>query len=409
MKKWIIIAVAVIVVSVVGYPLLFVSKKEAPQDKSAITTKAAASRGDLLISIAATGKIEPIKTVELRSKASGEIMKMLAEEGDLVKKNQMICELEKTTAQNDFEQAQADLEVAEINLQTAEKDLKRQKELYAQKLISDQELEASQLTFQQAKSQKVRAQALLSTAAERLEDTVIRSPMDGIIVQKYVEEGMVIASGISSVSGGTLIALVGDLNSVYVQADVDETDIGKVQLGQPVKVRPDAYPNQEFVGSVLRISPQGTEVQNVTTFRVTAEVTNPEQLLRAGMNATVEIIASDLKNVLLVPAEAVHEQKDVMRLMALVDKEDNQKARAGLRPGNGSPNTKYVLVLKDGVPTPVSVQVGSVSFDYAEIKSGLSEGDSVLTVSVSQMMQEREEFKDRMKERRQIPGVKKSG
>jgi HlyD family secretion protein len=220
---------------------------------------------------------------------------------------------------------------------------------------------------------------------------------------------MVIASGISSVSGGTLIALVGDLNSVYVQADVDETDIGKVQLGQPVKVRPDAYPNQEFVGNVLRISPQGTEVQNVTTFRVTAEVTNPQQLLRAGMNAAVEIIASDLKNVLLVPAEAVHEQKDVMRLMALVDKEDNQRARAGLRPGNGNPNTKYVLVLKDGAPTPVPVQVGSVSFDYAEIKSGLSEGDSVLTVSVSQMMQEREEFKDRMKERRQIPGVKKSG
>lgn len=407
MKKWIMIAVLAVVVIVVGYPLLFRGKKEAEKNPFAVTTQEMVKRGDLTVSVTATGKIEPIRTVELRSKASGEIIKMLVEEGDFVKKGQVICELEQTTASNDYEQAKADLEVAKVNLEIADKELQRQQGLYAQKLISDQELESSRLKYEQAKSQSVKAEANLSSAKERLDDTVIRSPMDGVMIKRYVEEGQVIASGISNVSGGTLIAVVGELNSVYIQADVDETDIGKVALGQPVKVIADAYSEKEFYGTVLRIAPMGAEVQNVTTFKVTAQVNNPQRLLKAGMNANVEIVAADLKNVLLLPVEAVKEAGEVTQFLPAARGNGQGQAAAKLPKMNLNPKQKYVLALRDGSPTPLPVEIGVSNLDFVELKSGLSEGDSVLTVSVSQMMQDREAWKERMSRWRQLPGVKK--
>jgi HlyD family secretion protein len=407
MKKWLIIMGIAVVLIVVAYPLFFRNKKEIPKDSATFTSQDVVKRGDLSIAVSATGKIEPIKTVELRSKASGEIIGMLVEEGDFVGRDQIICELEKTTAQNDYEQAKADLEVAKVNLEIAEKELKRQQELFTRKLISDQELESTRLKYEQAKSQLVGAEATLSTMKERLDDTVLRSPMDGVVITRYVEEGQVIASGISNVSGGTLIAVVGDLTSVYIQADVDETDIGKVALGQPVKVVADAHPNQEFFGKVQRIAPMGTEVQNVTVFKVTSEVKNPQRLLKAGMNATVEIVAADLKNVLLIPSEAVKEAQEVMQFISATKGDGKSEAEAKLPRQKFDPRQKYVLVVKNGIPTPVPVETGISNFDFAEIKSGISEGDSVLVVSVSQMMQDREAMKERMSRWRQLPGVKK--
>ncbi len=407
MKKWIIIAVVLIAALIFGYPRLFKSKKENSKNSFTFANQEVVKRGDLLVSVSATGKIEPIKTVELRSKASGEIIKMYVEEGDFVKKDQVICELEQTTAQNDYEQAKADLDVAKVNLDIAEKELGRQEGLYSQKLISDQELENTRLQHEQAKSQLIRAEAALSTAKEKLDDTVVRSPMDGVVIIRYVEEGQVIASGISNVSGGTLIAVVGDLNSVYIQADVDETDIGKVALGQKVKVTADAHPEKEFTGQVLRIAPMGTEVQNVTTFKVTSEVTNPERLLKAGMNATVEIIAADLKNALLIPVEAVKDASEAMQFSSFSKEEGKSEAVAKSPKPKHDPKQKFALAIKNGVPSPVPVETGVSNFDYVELKSGLSEGDSVLVVSVSQMMQDRESWKERMRQWRQLPGVKK--
>jgi HlyD family secretion protein len=407
MKKWIIIALVIIVALIVGYPRLFKGKKENTQNSFTIANQEVVKRGDLLVSVSATGKIDPIRTVELRSKASGEIIKMYVEEGDFVKKGEVLCELEQTTAQNDYEQAKADLDVAKVNLEIAEKELRRQEGLYAQKLISDQELENTRLKYEQAKSQSVRAEAALSTAKERLDDTVVRSPMDGVVIKRYVEEGQVIASGISNVSGGTLIAVVGDLNSVYIQADVDETDIGKVALGQKVKVIAEAHPEREFAGQVLRIAPMGAEVQNVTTFKVTSEVKNPERLLKAGMNATVEIVAADLKNALLIPAEAVKDAGEALQFVSFNKEEGKSEAVAKSPKLKLDPKQKYVLAIKNGVPAPVPVETGVSNFDFVELKSGLSEGDSVLVVSVSQMMQDREAWKERMSRWRQLPGVKK--
>jgi len=200
---------------------------------------------------------------------------------------------------------------------------------------------------------------------------------------------------------------VGDLTSVYIQADVDETDIGKVALGQPVKVVADAHPEKQFYGKVQRIAPMGTEVQNVTTFKVTSEVKNPERLLKAGMNATVEIVAADLRDALLIPAEAVKEAQEVMQFVSIGKGETESQAVAKLPRQKFDPKQKYVLAIKDGAPTPIPVETGVSNFDFVEVKSGLSEGDSILVVSISQMMQDREFMKERMSRWRQLPGVKK--
>ena len=426
-KKWLIIIGIVIVVLVVGYPFI---KKDKPvkKDQATLTSTATVKKGDLSIVISATGKIEPIRTLEIRSKASGEIIQLNVEDGDRVKKGQVIAKLEQTTALNDYEQAKADMQVAKVTLDQKEKEFNRQSGLYNKQLISEQEFETSKLGLETAKSQLVRSEAVLSSAKERLDDTVLESPMDGIILKKYVEEGQVISSGISNVSGGTLIATLADLNSVYVKADVDETDIGKVDFNQKVVVIADAFPEERFIGKVLRIAPLGQVDQNITVFQVTSQVNNSRSLLKAGMNVTVEIIAQDLKDVLLVPNEAVKAEQEALQLAAKFNNpeksnSESEQAWAKNRNNNNpdksgqfmvkqmnkeeSSPKKFVLLLEKGKLKPVPVTVGVSDLDFIEIKSGLKEGEEVLAVSVSQMMQDREAMKERMKRWTGLPGMQK--
>ncbi len=423
-KKWLIITGLVIVVLVVGYPLLK-KDKTAKKDMSTQTSFATVQKGDLSVIITATGKIEPVRTLEIRSKASGEIIQLNVEDGDRVNKGQIIAKLEQTTALNDYEQAKADLQVAKVTSDQKEKEFTRQQELYNKKLISEQEFETAKLELEKAKSQLVRAEAALSSSKERLDDTVLESPMQGVVLKKYVEEGQVISSGISNVSGGTLITTLADLNSVYVKADVDETDIGKVDFNQKVVVTADAFPDERFLGKVLRIAPLGAVDQNITVFQVTSKVNNSRGLLKAGMNVTVEIIAQDLKDVLLVPNEAVKDAQEAYQFAAMFNnqnksKEKSEEAWAKNRNNNNSkpvmfkqindvkdPAQKFVLVMEEGKPKPVPVEIGASNLDYTQIKSGLKEGEQVLAVAISQMMQDRERMKERMKQWSTLPGMQK--
>ncbi|MCI0531029.1 MAG: efflux RND transporter periplasmic adaptor subunit, partial [candidate division Zixibacteria bacterium] len=346
---------------------------------------------------------------------------------DRVKKGQVIAKLEQTTALNDYEQAKADMQVAKVTLDQKEKEFNRQSGLYNKQLISEQEFETAKLGLETAKSQLVRAEAALSSAKEKLDDTILEAPMDGIILKKYVEEGQVISSGISNVSGGTLIATLADLNSVYVKADVDETDIGKVDFNQKVMVIADAFPEERFIGKVLRIAPLGQVDQNITVFQVTSQVNNSQGLLKAGMNVTVEIIAQDLQDVLLVPNEAVKSEPEAVQLAAMFnnpEKGSSETEQAWAKNRNNNPDKsgqfmvkqvktensspeKFVLLMEKGKLKPVPVKTGASDLDFTEIKSGLKEGEEVLVVSVSQMMQDREAMKERMKRWTSMPGVQK--
>jgi len=320
--------------AVIGAGVLFAftraDKKEEANGTELKTCKV--TRGNLLASINATGIVRPIRTVELKCKASGEIIQLPIEEGSYVKKGDMICKLDQTTAKNSYEQAKADFEVAVATEKQQQKEFNRVKELFDKKLVSESDRDNAELNFQKAHSQKVRAEAALSTAADQLADTELQAPIDGIILKRNVDEGQVISSGISSVSGGTTIALLADLNKVNVVADVDETDIGKVNLGQTVKTVADAFPDQEFAGRVLKIAPLAKVAQNVTTFEVTAEVDNPGHLLKSGMNANVEILTAEKRNVLLAPNEAI---KELLEVMPYFSAEEKKKFAGFTMGGNG--------------------------------------------------------------------------
>jgi HlyD family secretion protein len=342
-KLWFWVALGLVAAAVV-FAFARTGRKEKENGAALKTAKVA--RGNLLASITATGLARPIQTVELKCKASGEIKFLPIDDGRYVKKGDLICKLDQTTAKNDYEQAKADYDVAVASEKQQKKEFDRILELYEKKLVSESERDNVELNFQRAHSQTVRAEAALSTSAERLADTELKAPIDGIILRRDVEVGQVISSGVSSVSGGTTIALLADLNHVNVLADVDETDIGRVKIGQNVKAVADAFPDQEFSGRVLKIAPLAKVAQNVTTFEVTAEVDNPGHLLKSGMNANVEIMTAERRNVLMVPNEAVKELSEVIPYFS----EEERKKFEGLAMGAGGGNRQGVS-FGGGAPT----------------------------------------------------------
>jgi HlyD family secretion protein len=414
--------IAIIVIVVLVVVLLFFNpfkKSESNENSATRRSTATVQRGNLTIAINSTGVIEPTLTVELKSKASGEIIELPVEEGDLVKKGQLIARLDQTTAKNDFDQAQADLEVAQVALSQAEKQLQRQEQMYERQLISESDYENAILAKEQANSNLVRAKTALEYARERLSDTIIKSPIDGIVLTKFVEKGQIIASGISAVTGGTTIATVADMSRAYVRTSVDEVDIGQISSNQKATVIAETYPDREFSGEVLRIHPLAKVEQNVTTFDVTIEVDNSEGLLMAGMNASVEIVAGFRENVLLVPREALTDARSIARMVGFnpvgAGQRNDTRRPEGGRPSGGPPpgmmaerssNPKrMVIVIANGQEEPRDVEIGLSNFEKAEILSGLSEGDTVLTTVTSKALQDREAFLERIREHSQIPGM----
>jgi HlyD family secretion protein len=194
-------------------------------------------------------------------------------------------------------------------LSQAENAARRSQQLYEKKLISDQDLDQSKLDLVRAQSQLVRANAALSSADDKLRDTRILAPINGLILSRSVDLGQIIASAVSNVGGGTILATVADMDEVYVLTNVDEVDIGKVAIGQRAKVVADAFPEDSFNGEIVRIAPLGKTQQNVTTFSVVIVVKNIAGKLKAGMSASVDIEIFRRQNVVLVPNEALKDPR----------------------------------------------------------------------------------------------------
>jgi len=400
------VAVVIIAILVMGFIFNPFRKQEDSQDGPTKRSTSVAKRGNLTIAINSTGVIEPTLTVELKSKASGEIIELPIEEGDIVKKGQLIARLDATTARNDYDQAEADLEVAKVSLSQATKQAERQKQLY--ELLAKEE----------ANSNLVRAQTAMEYAKERLSDTVIRSPIDGIILTKFVEKGQIIASATSVVSGGTTIATVADMSKAFVRTSVDEVDIGQILPSQKATVIAETYPDREFYGAVMQIHPLAKVEQNVTTFDVTIEVDNSEGLLMAGMNASVEIIAGFKENVILVPREALTDARAIARMVganpAAAGQPADMSGSGQERSQSGPPNAmadkstnpkRMVIIVANGQEEPKEVEIGMSNFEEAEILSGLAEGDTVLTTVTSKALLDREAFLERIRGWSQIPGM----
>lgn len=269
------------------------------------------ARRDITVSAEAAGTIEPIVVVDVKSKASGEIMELTAETGDEVRQGELLIRVDPREPQNAVAQAEADLEVARAQLATAEANKRRADQMFQAQLISEQEHQNAQLQYANARAQLVRAERTLQTARDQLDDTNVRAPISGVIIQKNVERGQVIASATREVSGGTVLLRMADLSEVQVRTLVDETDIGKIRAGLRATITVDAYPNQPFQGQVQKIEPQSVSQQNVTMFPVIIRIANPEGRLRPGMSASVEIHVEQRRGVLAIPNSALRTPRDV--------------------------------------------------------------------------------------------------
>ena len=284
---------------------------EAAEDGAPTILTVEARRGNLLIRAEATGTVEPVRTVEVKSKASGEILRLHVDVGDEVERGTLLAEIDPRDVRNRFNQVQADLVVARARLEISEAQLERSTRLLEAEVITRQEHENATLDYANAQASLVRAETDFELAELQLADVRIRAPMAGTIIQKNVEEGAVIQSASSNVSGGTALFVMADLGDMQVRTLVDETDMGELKSGMETAVRVEAFPDRTFQGLVVKIEPQAQVEQNVTMFPVIVSLDNRAGLLKPGMNAEVEIFIDEAIDVILVPNNAIVKTADV--------------------------------------------------------------------------------------------------
>ncbi len=361
------------------------------------------SNRDITILASAAGSVEPILIVEVKSKASGEILDVRVETGDEVTRGKLLVRVDQRIPRNGLMQAEADLEVAQAQLSNAEAQLRRAQALYETQSITEQEFDDARLGQANAIASLVRAERSKEDAAIAFEDTEVRAPTNGIILERNVEVGSVIQSATSGVSGGEVLLLMANLDTVQVRTLVDETDIGKISPNLRVSIRVDAYPNQPFQGRVLKIEPQAVTEQNVTMFPVLIRIPNEDGLLRPGMNSEVEIQVASRQGVLTVPDAALRTRNDFASAAAVLGLDIEtveaqlRDARERLAMGNGTVNGNsegdagsgfqfggnfIVFALRDGVPKPIPIRTGLTDLDYHEVLAGdLTEADSLVVLT----------------------------
>jgi HlyD family secretion protein len=427
------------------------SRGESDERKTSTDT-ARIERQSLEIRAEASGQIEPLRVVEVKSRVGGELRRITIETGSEVSHGAVIAEIDPRDVKNALDQAEADQELARARVVTAEAQRRRAEQLAKAGVMSEQDLETKQLDETNAKAQLLKAQTNLDLAREKMGDVAIRSPISGTVIEKTVEQGQIIASASGNVSGGTTLVKMADLSIVQARALVDETDIGRVHAGQPAQVTVEAYPGRTFRGSVAKIEPQAVVEQNVTMFPVLVRLDNPERLLKPGMNAEVSIAIADRENVIAVPNQAVVgmreaasagtalglDEQQVRGALAKM-REEGQARRAsgpgrseGEAPGGDSPGGRpeggerrrwsggrgeggpgggggdaVSAGLRPGVvfvktaegPQPKFVLLGLSDWDYTEVVRGLEPGAEVYLISVARLQQQQEQFANRMRER----------
>jgi len=324
------------------------------------------ARRDIVVSASAAGAVEPVTTVDVKSKASGEVVAVHVETGDAVKPGQPLVRIDQRVPLNALRQAEANLEVARAQLANAEAQLKRAQELHQSSAITDQEFESARLQAAQAKASLVAAERNLQDSRISYEDTDVRAAIAGTIIQRNVEIGTVISSAMSNVGGGTVLLQMANLDTVQVRALVDETDIGKIQPGMGVTITVDAFPNRPFQGSVLKIEPQATVQQNVTMFPVLVRIPNEGGLLKPGMNAEVEVHVGNRSQVLAIPNAALRTQRDVSSAATVLglDPEEvlKQVAQARQRSASDSGRATLGAMTANAAPQPDSTAKAGATF-----------------------------------------------
>jgi HlyD family secretion protein len=386
-KRIIYASIAVVLVLLIVGGLIAATSGGTKIDPSKL---AKVEKGDLAKSVVATGKVEPITKVEIKSKASGIVKKLLVDAGDRVKRGQLLAQLDKEEISAQVEQSKAGLQAAEASLSSAEADYDRAKVdaegpdvpllkrafdraqgMAKDGVVSVSALDDAQKNYEmalnkqnvakaqvsvlkakiaQSRAQVAQDQANLKQLEEQLSYTDVESPIDGVVLSRDVEIGDAVSSILVLGSSATLIMTLGDTSEVYVKGKVDESDIGKVYLGQPARIKVESFKDKTFNGKVTKISPMGVEKDNVTTFEVRVSINNPGGELKAEMTANAEILLEEHKNVLQIPEGSIiydNQKKASVEVPDPKGKEGKRKVAVTIGISNGA-KTELLSGLKEG-------------------------------------------------------------
>jgi len=390
-RRWILIGAGILGLGVSVFAVANVLRPDTTIDPSKLTE---VKRGDIAQSVVATGKVEPLTKVEIKSKASGIVQKIFVDYGDRVTEGQVMLELDKEQLRARVKEAEATLQAAEATVQSAQAiyqrnivdaqgpdipflkaTLDRDRKLAAEGLIPDSTLDDAKKAYEiglnkqlsarrnvtvskadiaRARAQVSQAQASLDQAKEDLQNSTIVSPINGLVLSRDVEVGDAVSSILVLGSQATQLFTVGNMSTVYVLGKVDQADIGKVYLGQEARIRVESFPKKIYDGKVTKISPMGVEKDNVTTFEVRVSIQNPTGELKANMSANAELIIQEKHNVLIIPETAVVYDKDHKTFAEV----PAQEAKLGWK--------------------KVPIQIGISNGINSEVESGLKQGQQVI-------------------------------
>ena len=371
-------------------------------------------RGDIVVSISATGTLNAVTTVQVGSQVSGTIAKLYADFNSVVKEGQLLAQLDPTFLQATVNEQRANMDRASAQVHEAQRNYDRTTDLFAKLLVSQADMDAATTTLESAKASLQQARAALDRAQVNLRYATIRAPISGVVVSRNVDVGQTVAA---SLQAPTLFTIANDLRKMQVQASVDEADIGNVKVGQTAGFRVDAFPDEEFNGLVSQIRLAPTITQNVVTYTVIVDVDNPRQKLMPGMTATLSIEVERRDNVLRLPVQSINfkppeeeldklpsedprsgERRDTTRTMGQQRfgqgerrgrqqggwEQDGRRNRAGgggepRRPRGGMMNEGRIWVLDDGTLKPIKIVRGLQNTQYVElVEPQLNEGAEVI-------------------------------
>jgi HlyD family secretion protein len=429
-RRWVLIA-AVLAVAAAVIAQRILSR---PPPAEPLATEVL-SLHDISQTVDATGTVQAIEVVEIKSKASGQILQMPVSIGSVVKAGDLLAQIDPLTVRNQYNQLLVARQAAQSSVTVTASQLKRAEELYSREAMTAVDHEAAVLAAANARASLARASADLVIARQALNDATVRAPSAGTLVEQIATKGMIITSGVSAASGGTTLFKIADLNRIQMQALVGETDIGGLKPDMPAAVTVDAFPNHRFNGSVIKIEPQAVIQQSVTMFPVLVAIQNENGQLLPGMNGEVTFDIARRRQVLAVPLDAVRTTRE-LNTVAITLGLDADSLRAGLqrqrsasapdtakaasgaaatgasgrrtrgargaggagaggaRAGGGAGS--FVMVQTATGLQPRSVRLGINDFDYAEVLSGLTAGEKVVLLSVAEQSAKRQATQKRV-------------
>lgn len=360
MNKKTKIILALVALAAVIAAVMLLGRKKAESQVGFETVKVA--KADISTSVTATGTLEAVTTVDVGTQVSGIVKKLYVDFNSVVKKGQVIAELDRTNLESELASQQANLRSAQSDLDYQQKNYARYAELKQKELVSASEYDVALQSYRKAQEQVKVAQQGVAKARTNLGYATIYSPIDGVVISKEVEEGQTVASSFST---PTMFTIAKDLTDMRVIANVDEADIGGVQEGQRVTFTVDAFPNDTFNGSVTQVRQKATTTNNVVTYEVVISAPNGDLKLKPGLTASVTIYTLERNGVVSVPSKALRFKPEAQ----IIGKQYKVKDVAG---------TPKLWTLQGNVFTAVKVETGLTDGTHTEILSGVNEGDVIV-------------------------------